>query len=41
MSALDKEIGYAIDLLQERCTALIPAAVTGQIDVRVGGGLSA
>ena len=41
MTALDKEIAYAIDLLQECCTALIPAAVTGHIAVRVGGGLSA
>ncbi|MBK7051640.1 MAG: hypothetical protein KBF98_17650 [Rhodoferax sp.] len=28
------EAQCAIDLLQERCTALISAAVTGQIDVR-------
>jgi type I restriction enzyme S subunit len=32
--ALFKEIAKAIDLLQERRTALISAAVTGQIDVR-------
>ncbi len=31
---LFKEISHAIDLLQERRTALISAAVTGQIDVR-------
>ena len=31
---LFKEIAKAIDLLQERRTALISAAVTGQIDVR-------
>jgi type I restriction enzyme, S subunit len=31
---LFKEIANAIDLLQERRTALISAAVTGQIDVR-------
>jgi len=31
---LFKEIAKAIDLLQERRTALISAVVTGQIDVR-------
>lgn len=37
VSVLDElvdEAGRAIDLLQERRTALIAAAVTGQIDVR-------
>jgi type I restriction enzyme S subunit len=35
MSAiLTAEAQHAIDLLQERRTALISAAVTGQIDVR-------
>jgi type I restriction enzyme S subunit len=33
-AALEKEAQRAIDLLQERRTALISAAVTGQIDVR-------
>ena len=32
--ALSTEAQHAIDLLQERRTALISAAVTGQIDVR-------
>jgi type I restriction enzyme S subunit len=32
--ALSAEAQRAIDLLQERRTALISAAVTGQIDVR-------
>ena len=32
---------HAIDLLQERRTALISAAVTDQIDVRGSGSLSA
>jgi len=32
--ALSPDIQRAIDLLQERRTALISAAVTGQIDVR-------
>lgn len=34
LDALVKEAGRAIELLQERRTALISAAVTGQIDVR-------
>tara|TARA_B100001105_G_C22043921_1_gene295262 strand:- start:76 stop:255 length:180 start_codon:yes stop_codon:yes gene_type:complete len=34
LDALVEEAGRAIDLLQERRTALISAAVTGQIDVR-------
>ena len=38
IDALLTEAGSAIDLLKERRTALISAAVTGQIDVR---GLSA
>ncbi|HBL42827.1 MAG TPA: restriction endonuclease subunit S, partial [Planctomycetaceae bacterium] len=31
---LQAEAEKAIELLQERCTALISAAVTGKIDVR-------
>jgi type I restriction enzyme S subunit len=34
IDALAAEAQKAIDLLQERRTALITAAVTGQIDVR-------
>jgi type I restriction enzyme S subunit len=34
LDALTAEAQRAIDLLQERRTALISAAVTGQIDVR-------
>jgi type I restriction enzyme S subunit len=34
LDALTSEAQRAIDLLQERRTALISAAVTGQIDVR-------
>ena len=34
LDALMSEANYAIDLLQERRTALISAAVTGKIDVR-------
>ena len=35
LDALTAEAEHAIDLLQERRSALISAAVTGQIDVRV------
>jgi len=35
-NTLTTEAQRAIDLLQERRTALISAAVTGQIDVRAG-----
>jgi type I restriction enzyme S subunit len=34
LDALGRDVQHAIDLLQERRTALISAAVTGQIDVR-------
>ena len=34
LDTLTTEAQHAIDLLQERRTALISAAVTGQIDVR-------
>lgn len=34
LDSLIDEAGRAIDLLQERRSALISAAVTGQIDVR-------
>ena len=34
LDALTAEANYAIDLLRERRTALISAAVTGKIDVR-------
>ena len=34
LDALTTEAQHAIDLLQERRTALISAAVTGKIDVR-------
>jgi type I restriction enzyme S subunit len=34
LDALTAEAQSAIALLQERCTALISAAVTGKIDVR-------
>jgi type I restriction enzyme S subunit len=34
INELTAEVQRAIDLLQERRTALISAAVTGQIDVR-------
>ncbi len=40
-SALTAEAQRAIDLLQERRTALISAAVTGQIDVREAAGRAA
>ena len=40
-SALTTEAQRAIDLLQERRTALISAAVTGQIDVREAAGRAA
>lgn len=39
LDALTAEAQRAIDLLQERRTALISAAVTGQIDVRETSGL--
>jgi type I restriction enzyme S subunit len=32
--ALTAEASRAIELLQERCSALISAAVTGKIDIR-------
>ncbi|MEQ1741449.1 MAG: hypothetical protein ABL869_02960 [Candidatus Nitrotoga sp.] len=34
LDTLTAEANHAIDLLQERRTTLISAAVTGQIDVR-------
>jgi len=37
IDSLTAEAQRAIDLLQERRTALISAAVTGQIDVRAAG----
>ena len=41
LDTLTAQAQRAVDLLHERRTALISAAVTGQIDVRGGSGLSA